>query len=175
MLLLNSFCSQTLNWSCYFSVKKVMHLNCLEFSFSDCNLISSIVWSQSTFPDLFPTIFPHTVFPHPCVLHSVMFIKCLSQVALVVKNAPASARDISDVGSIPGSGRSTRGEHGNLLQYSCLENPMDRGAWRATVHGVAWSQTWLKWLSMQQHTYTGYYICLLTVESFFSPSSFVEI
>ena len=56
----------------------------------------------------------------------------------VVKNPPASARD---VGSIPGSGKSPGGENGNPLQYSCLENPMDRGAWRATVHEVAKSQT----------------------------------
>ena len=67
-----------------------------------------------------------------------------SQVAPVVKNPPASA---GDVGSIPGSGRSPGGGHGNPLQYSCLENPMDRGAWQATVHMVAKSQTWLKWLS----------------------------
>ena len=59
-----------------------------------------------------------------------------SQVALVVKNLPANAGDIRDVGSIPGSGRSPGGEHGNSLQYSCLENPMERGAWQAIVHGV---------------------------------------
>ena len=51
-----------------------------------------------------------------------------SQVALVVKNLPANARDIRDVGSVPGWGRSPGGGRGNLLQYSCLENPMDRGA-----------------------------------------------
>ena len=51
------------------------------------------------------------------------------------------------MGFDPGSGRSPGGGHGNPLQYSCLENPMDRGPWRATVHGVAKSQTWLKWLS----------------------------
>ena len=55
---------------------------------------------------------------------------------LVVKNPPASAGDIKDVGLIPGSGRSPGGGHGNSLQYSCLENPMDRGAWQATIHGV---------------------------------------
>jgi len=55
----------------------------------------------------------------------------------VVKNLTVSARNIRDVGSIPGSGRSPRGGHGNPLQYSCLETPMDRGVWRATVHGVA--------------------------------------
>ena len=50
-----------------------------------------------------------------------------SQVVLVVKNPPANAGDIRDVGLIPGSGRSPGGEHGNPLQHSCLENPMDRG------------------------------------------------
>ena len=56
-----------------------------------------------------------------------------SQVVLVVKNLPANAGDIRDVGLIPGSGRSPGGGHGNPLQYSCLENPMDRGAGQATV------------------------------------------
>ena len=62
----------------------------------------------------------------------------------MVKNPPASAGDMRDAGSIPGTGRSPEGGNGNLLQYSCLENPMDRGAWWATVHGVAKSQPWLK-------------------------------
>ena len=63
---------------------------------------------------------------------------------LVVKNLPASAGDIRDAGSIPGSGRSPRGGHGNPLQYSCLQNPMDRGAWWDAVQGVAKSWTRLK-------------------------------
>ena len=76
-----------------------------------------------------------------------------SQVALVVKNPPANARDVRDTSSIPGSGRSPGREHGNPVWYSCLENPMDRGAWQATVHGVAKSWTQLKRLSTaQQHT-----------------------
>ena len=54
----------------------------------------------------------------------------------MVKNSLASAGDIRDVGSIPGSGRSPGGGRDNPLQCSCLENPMDRGAWRPTVHGV---------------------------------------
>ena len=58
-------------------------------------------------------------------------------VALVVKNPLANAGDIRDVGSIPGSGRSLRGGHGNPPQYSCLENLMDNGACRAKIHGVA--------------------------------------
>ena len=62
----------------------------------------------------------------------------------MVKKIPASA---GDVGLIPGSGRCPGGGHGNPLHYSCLENPMDRGAWWATVYGVAKSQTRLKRLS----------------------------
>ena len=66
--------------------------------------------------------------------------------ALVVKNPPANRVDIRDTGSIPGWGRSPGGGHGNPLQYSCLENLMDRGAWGAwgwvaTVHRVTKSQT----------------------------------
>ena len=70
-----------------------------------------------------------------------------SQVELVVKNPPANAVDIRDAGLIPGTGRSPGGEHGNPFQYSCLKNPMDRGAWRATVHGVTKSRTRLKRIS----------------------------
>ena len=66
------------------------------------------------------------------------------QVVLVVKNPPASAGDVRDAGSIPGSGRYPGGGHGNPRQYSCLENPMDRGAWQAIVHGVRKSWTRLK-------------------------------
>ena len=64
-----------------------------------------------------------------------------SQVALVVKSSSATAGDVRDVGSIPGSGRSPGGGNDNPLQYSCLENPMDRGSWQAVVHGVAESDT----------------------------------
>ena len=59
----------------------------------------------------------------------------------MVKNLPTKAGEIRHEGSIPGLGRSPGEGNGNPLQYSCLENPMDRGAWRATVHGVAQSQT----------------------------------
>ena len=65
----------------------------------------------------------------------------VSQVAIAVRNPPAGAGDISDAGSIPGLGRSPAGGNGNRLQYSCLENPMGREAWWATVHGVAKSRT----------------------------------
>ena len=61
---------------------------------------------------------------------------------------PANAGDLRDVGLIPGLGRSPGGGHGNPLQYSCLGNPMYRGAWRAIVHRAAKSQTWLKWVNM---------------------------
>ena len=67
-----------------------------------------------------------------------------SQVVLVVKNLPANVGDVRDAGLIPGLGRSAGGGHGNPLQYSCLENSMDGGVWRATVHGVTKSQTRLK-------------------------------
>ena len=70
-----------------------------------------------------------------------------SQVVLVVKNLPANAGEESDMGLIPGSGRSLGVGNGNPLQYSCLENSMDRGAWQATVHRVTKSQTRLKQLS----------------------------
>ena len=63
-----------------------------------------------------------------------------SQVALVVQNLPANSGDIRDEDLIPGSGRSPGGGHGNPLQYSCLENPMGRGVWQVTVHGV--TQSW---------------------------------
>ena len=59
----------------------------------------------------------------------------------MVKNLPANAGDIKDVGSVSGSGRSPGGGHGNTLQYSCLEIPTDRGTWQATVHRVTESDT----------------------------------
>ena len=62
-------------------------------------------------------------------------------VCAVVKNLPANTGDGTDSGSIPGSGRQPEEGNGNPLQYSCQENPTDRGAWEATVHGVAKSQT----------------------------------
>ena len=68
------------------------------------------------------------------------------QVALVVKSPPASAGDIRDTGSIPGLGRSPGGGNSNLLQYSCLGNPIDREAWWTVIHRVTKSWTWLKWL-----------------------------
>ena len=69
------------------------------------------------------------------------------------KEPAANEGHVRDSGLIPGLGRSSGGGHGNPLQYSCLENPMDRGAWRATVHRVAKSLTWLKWLSTHAQSY----------------------
>ena len=64
-----------------------------------------------------------------------------SQVVLVVKNLPAKAENLRDVSSVPQSGRSPGGGHGNPLQDSCLGNPVDKEAWQATVHEVTQSQT----------------------------------
>ena len=69
----------------------------------------------------------------------------------VVKESASSAGDTREVGSIPRLGRSSGGRRGNPLQYCCLENPMDSGAWWATVHGVTKIQTLVKWLSKRAH------------------------
>ena len=71
----------------------------------------------------------------------------------MVKNPPANAEDIGDSGLILGLGRSPRGESGNPLKYACLENPMDREVWQATVHGVTKNWTPLKQLSMHTHNH----------------------
>ena len=92
-----------------------------------------------------------------------------SHVALVVKNSPANAGDVSDVGSILGSRRSLGVANRNPLQYSCLGNPMNRGAWQATVHGVATSQTWLSnWT--HTHTHTRYELKVRTLTKFMLQS-----
>ena len=84
------------------------------------------------------------------VFYTKLSLQGASQVAPVIKNSPVNAGDIRNVGSIPESGRSPGGGHGNPPQYSCWDNPMDRGAWQ-TVHRVAKSQTQPKRLS----THTG--------------------
>ena len=83
------------------------------------------------------------------------------QVALVIKNLPANAGDVRDTGSIPASGRSLGRGHGNSLQYSCLENPTDRGAWQATVHGITQSWTQMKRLSTHTQSHSKTYILRL--------------
>ena len=80
----------------------------------------------------------------------------------VLKNLPADAGDTGDVSLIPGSGRSSGLGNGNPLQYSCLENSMDRGAWKATVHGVTKSQT-----QLSTHTHT-----IILLSDLFIVSSF---
>ena len=75
--------------------------------------------------------------------------KCLSS-----KESSCNAGDARDVGSISGSGRSPGGGHGNAYQYSCLENPMESGAWWAMLNGVAKSQTQMKWISTYTHTHS---------------------
>ena len=75
---------------------------------------------------------------------NIKLLPCIGQashVALVVKNLPANAGDLRDVGSIPGLGISPGGVHGNPLPYSCLENPTDRRIWQATIHSITQSQT----------------------------------
>ena len=79
--------------------------------------------------------------------------------ALAVKNLPASAGDVRDAGLVPESRRSAGGQHYNPLQYSCLENPMDRGAWRSI--GLQ-SRTRLKQLSTHTHRYKGNNLCLFS-------------
>ena len=86
-------------------------------------------------------LFAHTFLLAPLTSSSSPELQENYQVA---KNLSASARDVRDTGSIPGLGRSPGGGHGNTLQHSCLENPMDRGAWHATVHEAVQSQTLLK-------------------------------
>ena len=82
-----------------------------------------------------------------------MAINGASKVVLVVKNLPANAEDIRDTGSIPGLEGSPGGGHGHPLQYSCLENSIDKGAWQASVHSMAKSQTQLKSLSAHPRTW----------------------
>ena len=88
----------------------------------------------------------------------------------MVKNPPANAGDIRDAGSIPGSGRSPGGGNGNLLQYSCLENPMDRGAWQATVHRVTKSRMQLQQLITYTYYFSRFHIYALIYGICFSLS-----
>ena len=91
------------------------------------------------------------VLPFSGLLRQIWLVYCLSlsllicntapQAALVVKNPCASAGDKRDLGLVPGLGRSPGGGHGKTFQYSCLENPMDRGVWWATIHKITNSRT----------------------------------
>ena len=105
---------------------------------------------------------------HTCAVTRALWVLLTgaSQVALVVKNLPAKARDSGGVTSLLELGRSPGRGHGNPLQYSCLENPMDRGAWRAAVHKVTQSWTWLKRLSTQHSETLIHYISTIIGDSF---------
>ena len=92
-----------------------------------------------------------------------------SPMVLVVKNPPANAGVLRDGGSIPGSGRSPGGGHGNSLQCSCLENSMDRGAWWAIIHRVAKSRIQLEQFST--HTKQNYHPLLMKCDLFWGKIS----
>ena len=96
-----------------------------------------------------------------------------SQVALVVKNPPANAGDVRDACLIPGLGRSPGGGNSIPLQYSCLENPMDRGSWRTTVHRVAKIWTWLKQLNTYAYIHTYIHICTYPMTQQLQSSAFI--
>ena len=85
------------------------------------------------------------------------FVRHLDSIFVATENPPANGGNVRDMGSIPGSGRFSVVGNSNPLPYSCLKNSVDRGAWQATVHGIAKSQTRLKQHSM--HAYV--YICSL--------------
>ena len=94
---------------------------------------------------LFPT---HRSNPH--LPHCKQILYCLSQAALVLKNPPANIEDTRDLGSVPGLGRYPGVGNGSPLQYSCLENPLDRGAWLTTLHGV--TKSWARLKQLSTHT-----------------------
>ena len=105
----------------------------------------------SLFLELYIIILPfHTLFLLLICIKYLFSVRA-SQVVLVVKSPPANVGDIGDPGLTPGSRRSLGAGQGKPLQYCCLENPTDRGAWRATVHRVAQSWTQLKPLSTAQY------------------------
>ena len=98
-------------------------------------------------------IFTHHWFDRESDTGKSMEVEGTSQVTLMVKKLPANA-EVRDVDSVPGLGRFPGGGHGNPLQFSHLENPMDRGACQTTVHRVTKTQTWLSILTPHTHTHT---------------------
>ena len=110
--------------------------------------------------------------PTDCSTPAFSALLCLLEFAqihvLVVKNPPANAGEVRDAGSIPGSGRSPAGGHSHPLHYSCLENPMDRGARRTTVHRVS-ELDMTEQLSMQAHTCPLSPWCYLSTSSSATP------
>ena len=133
----------------YYFCKTSNAISCMESHlFGTCILFSKHSW---TCPSNFMTKYRNSV---SCLVpwHSNLLSNIISVVALVVKNPPANVGGIRDADSVPGSGRSSGGGHSNPLQYSCLENPMNRGSWRSTILRVRRSQTRLKRLNMQAST-----------------------
>ena len=119
------------------------HQEALYFLFTFCHKGGVICISEVI--DISPSNLDSSLyFIQSNISHDVLLA---SQVVLVVKNAPANAGDKRDSGSIPELGRFHGEENSNPLQYSCLENPMDKGAWQGAVQGVAKRWTQLKWLS----------------------------
>ena len=100
-------------------------------SYIKCKCVG--IYSEQLHQNCLPLRISHLCLPE--------VLTCSSQVALVVKNLPSSTGATGPVSLIPGSCRSPGEENGNPLQYSCMENCMDRGAWQATVHGVTESQS----------------------------------
>ena len=119
---------------------------------SEKRMWNYIVWVIRKYEDI-----PKFVFLHSCK-KTFIAKKKKKKVLLWWLSGKESTCNVGapgDEGLILGFGRSPGGEHGNPLQYSCLENPMDRGAWQAIAHRVTKSQTWLKRLSIAQHTFIG--------------------
>ena len=102
--------------------------------------------------------------------HYILQLCWASQVVIAVKNPLANAGNKRDLGLILGSGRSPGGGNGNPLQYSCLENLMNRVAWQATVHGVTKGQTQLKWLSIMHDIWLAHWLTGKPVEEPGPPS-----
>ena len=93
----------------------------------------------------------YTIYSLVCIFEYIFVYTDFPGGSVVKKNRPANA---GDTGSIPGSRRPSVGRNGSPLQYSCLGNPMDRGAWRATVHGVAESHQQQQYTHTHTHTYS---------------------
>ena len=118
-------------------------------------------WGSRSMGTIFPTAFVHSL----SLCHSLVILTafwtfslllyllwwsrwCSGSTWITVKNLPAKAGDARDAGSISGSGRSPGGGNDNPFQHSCLENPMDSGAWWAIIHGVAKESDTTEWLSL---------------------------
>ena len=122
---------------------------------------------------IFPLVFLNVAVTLLLLWESFKYSIVSSQMALVVKNVPVNAGDVRDTGSIPGSGWSSGEGHGNPLQYSCLENPVDRGAWWATVHRFRKSRTRLKRLHRHTRIFSHHVFCTSLDLTWYSNSLFL--